>query len=154
MIFPVLLPLVPRESIPRVTSLAGTEMRPHFMAFCARREIRDDLQEEIQMQRHVRHYLLVLGLALIGPLISCGGGSSPNVVLAQSTARTMTGLAGTWQATLIGNTGCGLTSYLVTFTLNSSGAATNAAITGHYLNGGNSVCVDGATSTALSTSWH
>jgi hypothetical protein len=57
------------------------------------------------------------------------------------------GLAGTWQATLIGNTGCGLSSALVTFTLDSSGMATNASNTGHFMNGGNGQgCVDGATS--------
>jgi len=40
-------------------------------------------------------------------------------------------LAGNWQATLYGATGCGVTSMLVTFTLNSSGVATNADSIGH-----------------------
>jgi len=40
-------------------------------------------------------------------------------------------LTGDWQATLYGNTGCGISAMLVTFTLNSSGQASNATITGH-----------------------
>ena len=42
-------------------------------------------------------------------------------------------LEGSWQATLIGNTGCGLSTSLVTFTLNSKGVATDAANIGHFL---------------------
>jgi hypothetical protein len=56
-------------------------------------------------------------------------------------------LAGPWQAALIGNTGCGLNSMLVTFTLNSSGTATNATITGHLSGPPSSGCVDGAVTT-------
>ncbi|GAC1430901.1 MAG: hypothetical protein NVS1B11_05520 [Terriglobales bacterium] len=54
-------------------------------------------------------------------------------------------LSGPWQMTLIGNTGCGFTSMLVTFTLNNSGAATNATITSHYT--ATSPCADGTVST-------
>lgn len=40
-------------------------------------------------------------------------------------------LAGAWQMTLTGNTGCGLTSMLVNVTLNSAGTGTNAVIKSH-----------------------
>jgi len=56
-------------------------------------------------------------------------------------------LAGPWQATLIGNTGCGLVSMLVTFTLNSSGTATNATITTHLSGPSTSGCTDGSVTT-------
>ena len=56
-------------------------------------------------------------------------------------------LAGPWQATLIGNTGCGLVSMLVTFTLNSSGTATNATITSHLSGPNTSTCIDGSVTT-------
>jgi hypothetical protein len=56
-------------------------------------------------------------------------------------------LAGPWQATLIGNTGCGLVSMLVNFTLNSSGTATNATITTHLSGPSTATCVDGAVTT-------
>jgi len=62
-------------------------------------------------------------------------------------AITISQLAGPWQATLVGNTGCGLVSMLVNFTLNSSGAATDARITTHLSapNGGG--CIDGSVTT-------
>ena len=56
-------------------------------------------------------------------------------------------LAGPWQATLFGNTGCGLVSMLVNFTLNSSGTATNATITSHLSGPSTSACHDGAVTT-------
>lgn len=40
-------------------------------------------------------------------------------------------LTGSWQVTLFGETGCGVSAGLVTFTLNSSGVAANATATGH-----------------------
>ena len=40
-------------------------------------------------------------------------------------------LSGPWQMTLNGNTGCGLTSMLVTVTLNSTGVGANATIKSH-----------------------
>jgi hypothetical protein len=40
-------------------------------------------------------------------------------------------LAGAWQVALYGQGGCGVGSTLVTFTLNASGVANNAAETGH-----------------------
>jgi hypothetical protein len=55
-------------------------------------------------------------------------------------------LSGNWQMTLLGNTGCGLSSMLVTFTLNGSGTATNATITSHDINP-TATCPDGAVST-------
>jgi hypothetical protein len=42
-------------------------------------------------------------------------------------------LTGSWQVTLHGQTGCGIGSTLTTFTLNTSGVATNAASTSHTL---------------------
>jgi len=54
-------------------------------------------------------------------------------------------LSGAWQMTLLGNTGCGLNSLLVTFTLNGTGSATNATITSHVTQG--SPCTDGSVST-------
>jgi hypothetical protein len=56
-------------------------------------------------------------------------------------------LAGPWQATLVGNTGCGLVSMLVTFTLNSAGTATNATITTHLSGPNTSGCTDGSVTT-------
>jgi hypothetical protein len=55
-------------------------------------------------------------------------------------------LAGNWQMTLFGNTGCGLNSMLVTYTLNGNGVATNATITSHDINP-TQTCPDGAVST-------
>lgn len=55
-------------------------------------------------------------------------------------------LSGPWQMTLLGNTGCGISSMLVTFTLNGSGSATNATITSHVINP-TQTCPDGAVST-------
>jgi hypothetical protein len=40
-------------------------------------------------------------------------------------------LSGAWKMTLVGNTGCGLSSMLVTVTLNSAGTGTNATIKQH-----------------------
>ena len=54
-------------------------------------------------------------------------------------------LSGPWQMTLFGNTGCGLESMLVTFTLNGSGVANNASETIHVVNG--SPCTDGSVTT-------
>ena len=56
-------------------------------------------------------------------------------------------LAGSWQATLVGNTGCGLVSMLVNFTLNGAGTATNATITTHLSGPPSSGCVDGSVTT-------
>jgi hypothetical protein len=97
------------------------------------------------MRSQLRFYSPTLCLLLVGIQLSCSS-STPGTVLAQSNTRTLQALAGTWQATFLGNTGCGLTSMLVTFTLDSSGNATDAAITGHYVNGGNAFCIDGGTS--------
>jgi hypothetical protein len=58
---------------------------------------------------------------------------------------TKSDLAGNWQMTLLGNTGCGLSAMLVTFTMNA-GTATNATITSHVINP-TATCPDGAVST-------
>lgn len=46
-------------------------------------------------------------------------------------------LSGSWQAALVGSSGCGTGSMLVNFTLNASGTGT-ATITGHSTGCGNS----------------
>jgi hypothetical protein len=61
--------------------------------------------------------------------------AAPAVTIAQ--------LAGSWQATLAGNTGCGEVSMLVTFTLDSSGSATDATITTHLSGPNTAGCIDG-----------
>ena len=50
-----------------------------------------------------------------------------------------TNLAGKWQLALYGNTGCGVSDSLVTFTLTSAGVATNATNTGHNAGCGDAV---------------
>jgi hypothetical protein len=50
-----------------------------------------------------------------------------------------TNLGGKWQLALYGNTGCGLSSSVVTFTLNSAGVATNASNTSHTASCGDPV---------------
>ena len=52
---------------------------------------------------------------------------------------TKTNLTGKWQLTLYGNTGCGVSDSLVTFTLNALGVATNATNTGHNAGCGDAV---------------
>ena len=58
-------------------------------------------------------------------------------------------LTGSWQLTLYGQGGCGIGSALVTFTLNSSGVATNATETEHTVGCGDSTST-GNTFTILS----
>jgi hypothetical protein len=77
---------------------------------------------------------------------------SPTTALAQDTLKTapeitLAQLAGPWQATLLGNTGCGLVSMLVNFTLNSSGVATDATLTTHLSGPNTSGCIDGTVTT-------
>jgi hypothetical protein len=69
----------------------------------------------------------------------------PTASSAQS--REISKLAGPWQATLIGNTGCGLVSMLVNFTLNTSGMATDATITTHLSGPNTGGCIDGTVTT-------
>jgi hypothetical protein len=63
------------------------------------------------------------------------------VAINSSTAAkvTKTNLTGKWQLALYGNTGCGVGSSLVTFTLNAAGVATNASNTGHTAGCGDAV---------------
>jgi hypothetical protein len=77
----------------------------------------------------------VLCVSVVGALIELSRASVGTISKAD--------LSGPWQMTLLGNTGCGLTSMLVTFTLNGSGVATNATITSHYAVGGTTTCIDG-----------
>ncbi len=60
-------------------------------------------------------------------------------------AASVAGLAGPWVATLVGNTGCGLTTMYVTFSLNSAGTG-NANITTH------GQCGDGTISDPITVS--
>jgi hypothetical protein len=94
------------------------------------------------MKQIVNHHrqsarILFLAVLCIATIVSV-------VKLSRASIGTITkaDLSGNWQMTLIGNTGCGLSSYVVTFTLNSSGTATNAAETGHFTTG--SPCTDGS----------
>jgi len=54
---------------------------------------------------------------------------------------TLASLRGSWALTLVGNTGCGISSMYVTFTLNASGVDNNATIIGHSTG-----CTDATTS--------
>jgi hypothetical protein len=84
-------------------------------------------------------FLAVLALATVVSVVKLSRASIGNITKAD--------LAGPWQATLIGNTGCGLVSMKVNFTLNSSGTATNATITTHLSGPATSTCIDGAVTT-------
>jgi hypothetical protein len=91
------------------------------------------------MRQRLRVCLLALGLVLPGAQLT-----SPSAAQAQQI--TLQGLAGAWNAALIGNTGCGLSTMWVFFTLNSSGVATDAEIVTHVLQG--SPCIDQQTNTS------
>ena len=67
--------------------------------------------------------LLVAGVSFAQPSAATGLVSKPD-------------LQGPWQMTLVGNTGCGLVSMLVKFTLNAQGTATNASVQTHAVGGG------------------
>jgi hypothetical protein len=95
------------------------------------------------MRGQLRLYLLILSLALVVTQVGTLSTVQAQTPQTPSPAVVLPGLAGPWQATLFGNTGCGLVSMLVTFTLNPSGMATDAVITTHALSG--SPC-DGGTS--------
>jgi hypothetical protein len=86
--------------------------------------------------------LVVIALLTVATLVSA-------VKLSRASIGNITkaDLTGPWQATLIGNTGCGLVSMLVTFNLNSSGTATNATITTHLSGPPTSGCTDGSVTT-------
>jgi len=84
--------------------------------------------------------LLVATITFVTSSVSAQeAGAAPAITIDQ--------LAGPWQATLIGNTGCGLVAMLVNFTLNSSGIATDATITGHLSGPNTSGCKDGTVTT-------
>jgi hypothetical protein len=80
--------------------------------------------------------LLVTMISMEQPSAAADG--TPDVA---SPAITRAQLAGHWAATIVGNTGCGLTSMYVTFTLNSAGHGSGTAtIVSH------GQCGDGTTS--------
>ena len=83
--------------------------------------------------------IALLTLVTIVSAVKSSRGSIGNITKAD--------LAGPWRATLVGNTGCGLVSMLVTFTLNGSGTATNATITTHLSGPSTSGCTDGSVTT-------
>jgi hypothetical protein len=60
-------------------------------------------------------------------------------------------LAGNWQMTVIGETGCGFGTTLYTFTLNASGVATNVSGTSHSACGTGGFSGDSFTIQSLST---
>ena len=96
----------------------------------------------------VQHYRIPAAAALV--LLITTIAIFPTAGSAQSTkapSLTIAQLAGPWQATLFGNTGCGPVSMLVNFTLNSSGVATNAVITTHLSGPNTSECIDGTVTT-------
>jgi hypothetical protein len=64
-------------------------------------------------------FSLVTSLVLVNPSLASIG------------SITKADLSGSWQMTLTGNTGCGLTSMLVNVTLNTAGTGTNATIKSH-----------------------
>jgi hypothetical protein len=93
------------------------------------------LKEE-RMKKHsrVRVALLVaLGLVAIIATVRPGKASIGNV--------SKSDLAGAWQMTIIGQTGCGFGTTLYTFTLNGSGSSSNVTGTSHTVG-----CGDGSSS--------
>lgn len=86
-------------------------------------------------------------LLLAAVLVVCAVISIVKLGRASIGVITKADLAGSWQATLIGNTGCGLVSMKVNFTLNSSGTATDATITTHLSGPPTSSCIDGTVTT-------
>ena len=90
------------------------------------------------MKHHLKHSSVPLAvrttLLLLFAIAAVAAFSTPsletgNVVKAD--------LAGNWQITLYGQGGCGVGTSLVTFTLNASGAATNAVEKSHSVGCGN-----------------
>jgi hypothetical protein len=74
-------------------------------------------------------FLSVLSLATIVSIVTLSRASIGTISKAD--------LSGSWQAALVGSSGCGTGSLLVSFTLNASGMGT-ATITGHSTGCGNS----------------
>ncbi len=68
--------------------------------------------------------LLLVAIASIVPLSTAAGQTAPTQTAQQ---RVIAGLAGTWVATLHGNTGCGSESILVTFKLDALGKGDGTA---------------------------
>jgi hypothetical protein len=82
-------------------------------------------------RQHVRVALLVaLGLVAVVAAVRPSKASIGNVNKAD--------LAGAWQMTTIGQTGCGFGTTLYTFTLNGSGVASNVVATSHTAGCGDS----------------
>ena len=67
--------------------------------------------------------LIAVGMVAIVTMVRTSKASIGNV--------TKSDLAGPWQMTIVGQTGCGFGTTLYTFTLNSNGTATNVTETTH-----------------------
>jgi hypothetical protein len=79
--------------------------------------------------------LVALGLVAIFAMVRTSKASIGNV--------SKSDLAGAWQMTTIGQTGCGFGTTLYTFTLNSAGVASNVVATSHTAG-----CGDGTSTNA------
>lgn len=88
------------------------------------------------MKRHNRAAWLACLIAI--PLVTIIATTAPSSAAGNIVT---SNLAGNWQMTIIGQTGCGFGTTLYTFTLNSSGSATN--VTGTFHTAG---CGDGTSS--------
>jgi len=99
----------------------------------------------MKIQRQLISVAGVLALLLATTITFVTSSSAQDAKAAP--AITIAQLAGPWQATLIGNTGCGLVSMLVNFTLNSSGTATDATFKTHLSGPNTSGCKDGTVTT-------
>jgi hypothetical protein len=105
----------------------------------------NERRKNMKIQRQLIPVAGVLALLLATTITFVTSSSAQDARTAP--AVTIAQLEGPWQATLIGNTGCGLVSMLVNFTLNSSGVATNATITTHLSGPNTSGCIDGTVTT-------
>jgi hypothetical protein len=81
----------------------------------------------MKVQRHGIPVAAALALLLITTIAFFRTAGSAQSRKAAS-AITIAQLAGSWQVTLVGNTGCGTTSLLFTGTLNSKGVATGTLV--------------------------
>ena len=71
--------------------------------------------------------LAVLLLVTMGSVVPLSAAADQTKTVKPPVTRTLAKLAGNWVATIVGNTGCGLGTMYVTFTLNSSGGGNGTA---------------------------
>jgi len=103
--------------------------------------------EKVMSARHHSVRLAFLAALAFAAFVS-------SVIPARAQSITTAQLAGSWRAALIVNGGCGIGTKLVTFTLNSSGVATNAAGTYHTPQCGDATETGTFTITYLSSEGH